>query len=64
MKISKLNVAVLIQFGGLLLLLIFRHPVTILVGIALIIVGGVMYRREQKRLKALVATESQASSNG
>ena len=61
MQISKLNAAVLVQFGGLLLFLLFWHPVARISGVVLIIVGGVMYRREQKRLKAAAATVPQAS---
>ena len=63
MKISKLNVAVLIQFGGLLLLLLFWHPVARVTGIALIIVGAVVYRQERKRLKAEAASQSQKNAN-
>jgi hypothetical protein len=51
MKISKLNIAVLIQFAGLLALGLSHSNVVRLVGVVVIVVGGVLYRREQKRLK-------------
>jgi hypothetical protein len=52
MKISKLNIAVLIQFAGLLALGLSQSNVVRLVGVVVIVIGGVLYRREQKRLKA------------
>ena len=59
MKISRLNVAVFIQFAGLLLLLLFWHPVARIAGVVLILVGAVLYRREKKRLKTEAASQSQ-----
>lgn len=52
MNISKLNQAVLIQFLGFLLLMGTPAIAARLLGIAALIYGGVLYRREKKRLKA------------
>jgi hypothetical protein len=49
---SKLNQAVLIQFAGLVCLFAVGHPYNLL-GWALILVGGILYRQELKRRKAL-----------
>jgi len=57
MKISRLNIAVFIQLAGLLLFLLVRHPAIRIAGIAIIVVGGVLYRREQKRLKAEASSQ-------
>ena len=51
MKISKLNIAVLTQFAGLLALGISQINAIRLIGVFVIVIGGVLYRREQKRLK-------------
>jgi hypothetical protein len=59
MKISRLNVAVLIQFAGLLLLLLLWHPAARIAGVILILVGAVLYRREKTRLKIEAASQSQ-----
>jgi uncharacterized membrane protein len=58
MKISRLNVAVLVQAAGLILLLLFWNPVVRVSGVILIIVGTVVYRREKKRLKLEAASQS------
>ena len=61
MKISMLNVAVLIQFAGVLVLGFSHSNALRIVGVAIIIVGAVLYRREQKRLKAAKALELSAT---
>ena len=55
MKLSKLNIAVLVQLAGLLMLGLSMSAYIRLAGIAVIIYGGLLYRREQKQLKAAVA---------
>lgn len=48
--LSKLNQAVLVQLAGLIGLLIVHRPYNLLGGL-LIVAGGVLYRRELKRIK-------------
>jgi len=50
---SKLNQAVLIQLAGLIGLFVVHRPYNWLLGWFPIIVGGVLYRQELKRRKAL-----------
>ncbi|WP_426701169.1 hypothetical protein ACPPVV_17650 [Rhodanobacter sp. Col0626] len=52
MKFSTFNVAVLVQFFGLLVLGFAHDNILRAIGAAVIIVGGVLYRREQKRVKS------------
>ncbi|MGN6728642.1 MAG: hypothetical protein ACTHJG_02280 [Rhodanobacteraceae bacterium] len=61
MKISMLNVAVLVEFAGVLVLGFSHSNVLRIVGVAIIIVGAVLYRREQKRLKSTKAQELSAT---
>lgn len=56
MKISKLNIAVLVQLAGLILFLFFSVALIRYTGILLLITGGILYRREQKRLKLTSVT--------
>lgn len=56
MKISMLNIAVLVQFVGLLALGMSHSNAVRGVGVVVIIIGGLLYRREQKRLKAAKPT--------
>jgi hypothetical protein len=53
MKVSKLNVAVFVQLAGFIMLMMVRNNIVRVIGVFVLIVGGVLYRREQKRLKAL-----------
>ena len=62
MKISKLNIAVLVQFAGLLALGLSQSNVVRLIGVVVIVIGGVLYRREQKRLKAAKSTLQDAAT--
>jgi hypothetical protein len=70
MKVSKLNVAVLVQFAGLLMLGFAHDNILRALGAVVIIVGGVLYRREQKRLKSaqppvpIAPVDSGANSDG
>lgn len=68
MRMSKLNTAILMQFAGLLMLGMPRNNIVRIIGVVAIISGGILYRREQKRLKT-VATISkvevdEGKSNG
>jgi len=57
MRISKLNVAVLVQAAGLMLILLFWNPIVRILGVLLIVIGAVLYRREKKRLKVEATTQ-------
>lgn len=48
-----LNVAVLAKFAGVLVLGFSHSNVLRIVGVVIIVVGAVLYRREQRRLKAI-----------
>jgi hypothetical protein len=62
MLVSKLNQAVLVQFAAVVSLFVVHHPYN-LIGLPLLVIGGVLYRRELKRRKSIKATQPVAPSS-
>jgi len=56
MKVSKLNIAVLVQFAGVLVLGFALNNTLRAIGAVIVIVGGVLYRREKQQLKLAQAS--------
>lgn len=60
MNISKLNEAVLVELMGFLMFMGTPEPIIRILGIVAVIWGGVLYRKERKRLKAVEASQESA----
>ncbi len=61
MNISKLNEAVLVQLIGFILLVGTPEPMIRILGVVVIIWGGILYRKERKRLKAAETSPEDAT---